>query len=292
MAIRQSFLREHIPEALRAVGCDEYKDVAVLPTQRGSVLLVQTKDEMTSIVKIADRSITETEVCIQPPRSTGIVNEAETLKVLPSNLGPRLEAFKDLRSSVVSRISMLRGTSADRIKPEDLNENFLADVYKGLTRLHEAGFIHGDVQPGNVFLTDQDIRFIDFEFAQKIGNMVHNSGQAFFLSPRAAAAELNGENYVASPYEDLFAFCAVSLALTNGHRSPFGGDVSYDVQRKRLLEKIAEGACRYHANKNARFFDITSKIAELLNDQSHATANEKPIQELLQQLMDIDGYCR
>jgi serine/threonine protein kinase len=112
-----------------------------------------------------------------------------------------------------------------------------AQLADALAFLHRKGITHGDVKPGNVMVTGDGIRLLDFGLA-----IAHTSHEAMPpASPmRGTTAYMAPEQFrgeVASPRSDLWALGVVIFEMLAG-RLPFPGlypeAISYAVRNKPL----------------------------------------------------------
>ncbi|MFI0410035.1 serine/threonine-protein kinase [Actinomadura sp. 3N508] len=108
---------------------------------------------------------------------------------------------------------------------------------EALADIHRAGLAHRDLKPGNIMLTADGPRVIDFGIARpdggtaitKVGAVLGTPG---FMSPEQASGG------VAGPESDVFSFGAV-LAYAATGREPFGrGDAA--TMRRRVAEARAD----------------------------------------------------
>ncbi|GAA3804164.1 hypothetical protein GCM10022226_24970 [Sphaerisporangium flaviroseum] len=105
-----------------------------------------------------------------------------------------------------------------------------------LVAIHEAGFVHRDLKPGNVLLSPKGPRIIDFGIARDLDAAVaHTQAGQIMGSPGWVAPErLTGGPAI--PASDIFAWgCLVAYAATGHH--PFGTGEADVLTRRILVEQ-------------------------------------------------------
>lgn len=113
--------------------------------------------------------------------------------------------------------------------PEQFAITVLKKVLSGIMALHDAGYIHRDIDPSNIMITkDGKIKLIDFGIAKKVdGLKTHDrnlttAGQ-FMGKPQYAAPELIlGDIKNQNKPTDIYALGILLFQLTTGHL-PFEG---------------------------------------------------------------------
>ncbi|MGW0732767.1 serine/threonine protein kinase [Streptomyces sp. NPDC002851] len=123
----------------------------------------------------------------------------------------------------------------------------LAQICEGLTQLHHAGWVHGDLKPGNVLLLREarpghQVRLADFNLAAELEG-THAYSLAFatpdYTPPELLWAEIGERGQQIRTTADIWAFGVVAhLALTG--TLPFPGTTP--TARKDALLRYARGA--------------------------------------------------
>lgn len=142
------------------------------------------------------------------------------------------------------------------------------NLLSGLIALHDAGYIHRDIDPSNIMVTsDGKIKLIDFGIAKRInGNNTREStytidGQ-FIGKPKYAAPELvRGLVDAQNPTTDIYAVGILLYQLLVG-KVPFEGEMTevlemqlnkklplYQVKQKQIKEAINTATQKKQANR-------------------------------------------
>lgn len=156
--------------------------------------------------------------------------------------------------------------------PEHFATIVITSVLSGLMALHDAGYIHRDIDPTNIMLTDDGkVKLIDFGIAKQMNNLTTNDksltvagsfmGKPEYASPELVLGDVKFQNQTTDIY-------AVGILLYNcllGH-PPFEG-ARHEVLDKQLKSKLPLSKI-----KNRGLRNIISKACEKKQDQRYQTS--------------------
>ncbi|MDB1089439.1 protein kinase [Streptomyces sp. ACA25] len=148
-----------------------------------------------------------------------------------------------LERAETSLAVLLRQTGDDGGGPLPGAGPLLAQVCAGLAQLHQAGWVHGDLKPGNVLLmADGSVRLADFSLAAELDG-THAYAPLFtsgdYAPPELASEPVTERGRQTRTTADIWAFGVLAhLLLTGLHAFPG----STAAARREAMRRYAAGA--------------------------------------------------
>ncbi|MBP3639413.1 MAG: serine/threonine protein kinase [Muribaculaceae bacterium] len=150
----------------------------------------------------------------------------------------------------------------------------IRNVLSGIMALHDAGYIHRDIDPSNIMITsDGKVKVIDFGICRRIGEGVdadrHLTSAGQFMGKAAYAAPelVTGDIAHQAETTDLYAIGIMFYELITG-KVPFDG-ATHEVLAKQMKENVP---VKNLADKYAR--KVIEKATAKKQDERYASAAE------------------
>ena len=170
----------------------------------------------------------------QPDVRTRFQREWSVLeKIVHTNVVRLIDFPRSKEGPLYYVMELLRGQSlAERLEAEKLPLvdalTLFTELAKGLCAVHEAGIVHRDIKPQNIFLCDAKeaaagftAKILDFGFARVVGSQITGSGLLVGTPAYAAPEQASGDKV--DVRVDVYALGLVMYKVLTGQH-PFSTD--------------------------------------------------------------------
>lgn len=166
-----------------------------------------------------------------------VESEYEKRQLLPNS--PYLVQTISLTESPTKAILQMelceRGDIQNMVFDEPTIWSLIHDISEALYKIHQSGWLHLDISPGNILLSNDSFKLADFGTILKDGTFDEGcEGAGPYVSPEALAYP--GGEYPVSYPTDIFSFGVVLLEAAAGKPAPRGGCDGYTKLRKNIIE--------------------------------------------------------
>lgn len=229
------------------------------------------------------------------------IDEAKRLAKFQNESGV-VKIFDSFKANGTAYIVMeyLDGeTLADRLKrektiPADEAIQIMMPVIESLNHVHEAGILHRDISPDNIFLTkDGKTKLIDFG-AARFATTTHSRSLTVIIKPGYSAEEQYRSRGDQGSHTDVYSVGAVLYKMITGVTPPDALErrASYEKKHKDILQPITkftqditpnQEAAIYNA-MNVRIEDRTENMVTLAGE----LLSEEPVKRRKGTIKKID----
>ena len=158
--------------------------------------------------------------------------------------------------------------------PDHFAKIIIKNVLSGLMALHDAGYIHRDIDPSNIMITDDNhIKLIDFGICKQMDKLTTHDkvqtvagvfmGKPEYASPELALGDIKHQDQTT----DIYAVGILMYQCIIGH-VPFGG-TRYEILDKQVKLKIPSKNI-----KNVRLRRIIEKACDKKQELRYQTSAE------------------
>ncbi len=174
--------------------------------------------------------------------------------------------MEHLSGALLSRVLSTQGP-ATMIRPYALA--ILADVGAAVAHAHGRGVVHGDLYPGNIFITDGgEVRVLDFGASHQLHRApwiseFDKAGRVAVATPMYASCQLL-EGEAADARDDVYALACIAYMLLEG-RHPFGDNTALQARTLRLTpgRPAGLGKPRWNALRAGLRFDRDQRPSDI-----------------------------
>lgn len=181
--------------------------------------------------------------------------------------------------------------------PEDVAVAMLVPVMESLQVVHEAGLLHRDIAPDNIFLTKSgEVKLIDFG-ASRYATTSHSRSLTVIIKPGYSPEEQYRSRGDQGPHTDVYAIAATLYKMITGKTPPDAMErrAKYENQNKDILEEPHKINKKISLNRenailnamNVRIEDRTPDVAAFIKDLNA----DPPVKRVYGKIKKIDLYA-
>lgn len=180
--------------------------------------------------------------------------------------------------------------------PEDVAVAMLMPVMESLQAVHDAGLLHRDIAPDNIFLTKSgEVKLIDFG-ASRYATTSHSRSLTVIIKPGYSPEEQYRSRGDQGPHTDVYAIASTLYKMITGKTPPDAMErrAKYENQNKDILEEPHKINKKISINRenailnamNVRIEDRTPDVATFIRDLNA----DPPVKRIYGKIKKIDLY--
>lgn len=155
----------------------------------------------------------------------------------------------------------------NKFKENEYKKNIITLMDKVLTeihKLHEMGFVHGDLQSSHIIVENHTPKLIDFGLTHRINNpnFIYRGGMVHFNSPQICKQLLNRNKKIFSNFlDEIYSIGSVFYFIHTGKTSTdYGGKPMFELEFNDIWKKIINEPIHSFKSNNAKSFDFLENI--------------------------------
>lgn len=143
--------------------------------------------------------------------------------------------------------------------------HYLSDCLHGLSRIHNKGYIHRDIKPNNILLSDSGAKLSDFGLSDKVGSDKRlRTGYGY--GTHKAPEVFRGTGYIKQ--SDIYAVGVTAYRILNTD------DFLDDFDDNEFVNAVVKGKCPPRNDKEYRW-DIPKKLIKAINKSMDVDLNKR-----------------
>lgn len=181
--------------------------------------------------------------------------------------------------------------------PEDRAVEMLMPVMESLRVVHEAGLLHRDIAPDNIFLTKSgEVKLIDFG-ASRYATTSHSRSLTVIIKPGYSPEEQYRSRGDQGPHTDVYALASTLYKMITGKTPPDAMErrAKYENQNKDILEAPHKVNKKISLNRenailnamNVRIEDRTPDVSTFMRDLNA----DSPVKRVYGKIKKLDLYA-
>lgn len=180
------------PDNLMLNGCYQIQKAVSFSASGGTYLVNETTTDKKFLVK-ESRPHVAVDLKNEKDATDRLVHEFQMLKAIPAGIGPAAVEMFEQEENRFLAIEFIAGDSLSKVRslPVERIVKIGFQLASAVRDLHAAGYGHGDVNPNNILVIDDDdfVKLVDFEASHKIGELPPSEVRTPGFSPHLSESE-------------------------------------------------------------------------------------------------------